>query len=165
MKRHSSLKGSATTHDRVTGGIGTMTVQTGSAPLTRQKATELWQRWLAMWNGRPEVAHDIIGPEYVVHLPTAGATIDPSRVQDAAGMAAWVGAFRAKFDGLRYHTDIGPLVDGDKLICRWYGTATYQGRTGWPGDVPGRPVTMVGVDILRVVGDRIVECWTQGAEA
>jgi hypothetical protein len=140
-----------------------MTVQIESAPLTRQSAAELWQRWLVMWNGQPQVAHDIIADEYVVHLPTAAATIDPADIRDAAGMASWVAGFRDKFDGLRYHTDVGPLVDGDKLICRWYATATFQGRTGWPGDGPGRPASMVGVDILRVRGGRIAECWTQGA--
>ncbi|GAA0459409.1 hypothetical protein Ade02nite_13400 [Paractinoplanes deccanensis] len=140
-----------------------MTVRTAPAELTHQAAAHLWRRWLTMWNGQPSVAHDIVGTPYTVHLPTAGATIDPSRIRDAAAMAEWVEGFRAKFEDLRYRTDFGPLVDGGKLVCRWYATAVYTGRTGWPGDVAGRPVTMVGVDILRVDGGRIAECWTQGA--
>jgi SnoaL-like domain len=132
--------------------------------LATADADRIWNRWLDMWNEDPEIAHDIIGDTYRVHLPTAGATIDPAAITDAAAMAGWVRGFTGKFANLRYRTDFGPLVDGDRLVSRWYGTATYLGRTGWPRDVAGNPVTMVGVDILRIADGRIVECWTQGAE-
>jgi hypothetical protein len=141
------------------------TPETVGATVTRAEADRLWSAWLRMWNEDPQVAHDIIGPGYLVHLPAAGATIDPSSIRSAEAMAGWVAGFTGKFDNLRYHTDFGPLVDGDKLVVRWIGTATYRGLTGWPRDVAGRPVTMVGVDILRIADGRIVECWTQGAEA
>ncbi len=142
-----------------------MTVRTElpERTLARGTAARLWARWLDMWNEDPDIAYEIIGAGYRVHLPTVAATIDPARIRDAAAMAGWVRGFTAKFAGLRYRTDFGPLVDGDRLVCRWYGTATYLGLTGWPGDVAGRPVTMVGVDVLRVADGRIVECWTQGA--
>lgn len=146
-------------------GESVATPDTAGAVLTRAEADRLWTQWLRMWNEDPRIAHEIIGTGYVVHLPTAGATIDPSTIRGAEDMAGWVTGFTGKFDNLRYHTDFGPLVDGDKLVVRWIGTATYLGRTGWPRDVAGRPVTMVGVDILRVADGRIVECWTQGAEA
>jgi hypothetical protein len=133
--------------------------------LDHELATRIWDRWLDMWNIDAEIAHEIIADEYRVHLPAAGATIDPSKIRSAAGMADWVRGFTGKFEGLRYSTDFGPLVDGDKLVCRWIGRAVYLGLTGFPGDVAGKPVTMVGVDILRIHDGRIVECWTQGAEA
>jgi hypothetical protein len=143
-----------------------MAVQTEAQPvLTRAAAEAIWGRWLAMWNEDPQIAHEIIADEYVVHLPAAGATIDPSQIRSAAAMADWVAGFTAKFDGLVYSTDFGPLVDGDRLVVRWYGDAVYRGLTGWPRDVAGSPVRMVGVDVLRIVDGRIVECWTQGAEA
>jgi hypothetical protein len=142
-----------------------------SAPTTtlastdlRRTATDLWRGWLTMWNENPETAHAIIGERYRVHLPTAGATIDPADIRDAAGMAAWVRGFTGKFGNLCYETDFGPIVDGDLAVCRWFGTATCLGRTGWPSDVPGKRIRWVGVDILRIADGRIAEAWTQGAE-
>ncbi|MGI5403152.1 nuclear transport factor 2 family protein [Streptomyces sp. CA-135486] len=129
-----------------------------------ETAAQLWDGWLEMWNVDPEAAHKIIGDTYRVHLPTTGATIDPSTIRDAAAMADWVRAFTGKFENLRYRTDLGPIVDGDLAVCRWYGTATCLGRTGWPSDVPGKQITWVGVDILRISQGRIIEAWTQGAE-
>jgi hypothetical protein len=116
-----------------------------------------------MWNEDPSIAHEIIAEGYRVHLPTAGATIDPAAITGPAGMERWVSEFTGRFRDLRYRTDFGPLVDGDRLVCRWIGTAVFLGKTGWPLDVPGEPATMVGVDIQRVADGRIVECWTQGA--
>lgn len=135
----------------------------GQPGLDRQTASRIWQRWLDMWNTDPSIAAEIIGQEYRVHLPTAGATIDPASITGPDGMQAWVSGFTARFENLRYRTDFGPLVDGDKLVCRWIGTAVWLGKTGWPMDVPGEPVTMVGVDIQRIRDGKIVECWTQGA--
>jgi hypothetical protein len=129
----------------------------------RQKTTALWDRWLAMWNENPEIAHEIIGPDYRVHLPTAGATIDPAQIRDAATMADWVRAFTGKFANLRYQTDFGPVSDGNLAVFRWSGTAICLGRTGWPMDVAEKPIIFVGVDILRIEDGRIVECWTQGS--
>lgn len=140
-----------------------MSLPTVDGTLTRQAAADMWERWLIMWNEDPEVAHEIISENYRVHLPTAGATIDPTTIRNAAGMAEWVRGFTGKFENLTYHTDFGPLVDGDRATVRWFGTATCLGRTGWPTDVPGKPITFVGVDILRIVDGKIVECWTQGA--
>lgn len=142
-----------------------MTVAAPQGSLTHAAAAAIWSRWLSMWNENPEIAHDIIAPVFRLHLPTFGATIDPSRIVRPGDMRDWVSGFSGKFEGLIYRTDFGPLVDGDKFACRWYGTGIYQGKTGFPGDVPGKHVTMVGVDILRIDDDgRIAECWTQGAE-
>jgi hypothetical protein len=116
-----------------------------------------------MWNEDPSVAGEIIGDGYRVHLPTVGATIDPAAITGAADMERWVREFTGRFDGLRYRTDFGPLIDGDTMVTRWIGTAVFLGKTGWPLDVPGTRVTMVGVDIHRIVDGKIAECWTQGA--
>ncbi|MFD4917503.1 nuclear transport factor 2 family protein [Streptomyces virginiae] len=127
-------------------------------------AAELWDGWLEMWNEDPGAAHKIIAAEYRLHLPTTGATIDPDTIRDPGTMADWVAGFTGKFEGLRYETDLGPVVNGELAVCRWFGTATCLGRTGWPSDVPGKRITWVGVDILRIVDGWIVEAWTQGAE-
>ncbi|MFI7588775.1 ester cyclase [Spongisporangium articulatum] len=51
------------------------------------------------------------------------------------------------------------LGDGDKVALRW---ATAGDHVGPYGDVPasGKRITMRGVDVFRVEGERIVECWS-----
>src|SRR5579859_6316953 len=115
----------------------TASVVPQSAVLHRQTAARVWQRWLDMWNEDPTIAREIIGDGYRVHLPTAGATIDPESITGPEGMEKWVSEFAGRFRDLRYRTDFGPLVDGDRLVCRWSGTAVFLGKTGWPFDVPG----------------------------
>ncbi|MFF0294311.1 nuclear transport factor 2 family protein [Kitasatospora sp. NPDC004614] len=137
---------------------------TGTVPLTRQEAERIWNGWLRMWNEDPSHARTIIAPTYRLHLPTVGATIDPADITDPAAMENWVRGFAGKFGELTYRTDVGPVVDGDLLVVRWYGTAICKGLTGWPRDVAGRPIRWVGVDILRVADGVITEAWTQGAE-
>lgn len=145
--------------------LGTAAARPAEAELaTRPRLLALWARWLDMWNADPQIAHEILAPGYRVHLPSVGATQDTSAIHGPAGMAEWVSAFSGRFDGLRYRAQLGPFVDGDTLVCRWVGTATFAGRTPWPSDVPGSPVTWVGVDILRLEDGLIAEAWTQGAE-
>jgi hypothetical protein len=138
---------------------------TGQHTLARQDAERLWLRWLEMWNSDPAIAHQIIAPGYRLHLPGVETTIDPAGITDAASMEAWVSGFTGKFRDMRYETDFGPLVDGDRLVCRWYATAIYLGRTSWARDIPGNRVIFIGVDILRVAGGLITECWSQAKEA
>jgi hypothetical protein len=132
--------------------------------LERPVAEHIWKRWLEMWNEDPTIAHEIIAPSYRVHLPGTEITIDPATVTDPTAMEAWVRGFTSRFRDLHYETDFGPLVDGDRLAVRWYATGFFLGRTGWARDIPGDPVIFIGVDILRIVDGRIVDCWTQAKE-
>ncbi|MFD8225863.1 hypothetical protein ACFV16_17010 [Streptomyces massasporeus] len=130
-------------------------------------ADKIWDNWLRMWNEDSDIAHAIISPAgYVLHLPDAAATIDPSTISGPADMAKWVAGFTGKFEGLRYTTDFGPFVDGNerRFAYRWIGTGRWTGATGWPHDIPGQEALFVGVDIFQVDESlQITECWSQGA--
>lgn len=129
------------------------------------EAEQVWTQWLSMWNEEPSVARRIVSTErFSLHLPDATATIDPSLIRGGIDLEDWVRSFSARFDNLRYQTDFGPLIDGDRFAFRWTGTARWTGRTGWPLDVPGSNVLFVGVDIFRLDAEGlIIECWSQGA--
>jgi steroid delta-isomerase-like uncharacterized protein len=51
------------------------------------------------------------------------------------------------------------LADGAKVVLRW---TTSGDHVGPYGDIPatGKRITMRGIDIFRVDGERIVECWS-----
>ena len=48
----------------------------------------LWAEWTAMWNGRTELALDLVAPRFVVHLPPPNPT-DPATVHDPASVKSW----------------------------------------------------------------------------
>jgi predicted ester cyclase len=50
------------------------------------------------------------------------------------------------------------VAEGDRLVGRWVMTGTNTGSfSGMPAT--GRPVTLSGIDLLRVEGDRFAEVW------
>jgi steroid delta-isomerase-like uncharacterized protein len=50
------------------------------------------------------------------------------------------------------------IAEGDKVVMRWTGRGTNQGEfMGMPAT--GKPVTVTGIDIYRLEGDKIVEHW------
>lgn len=51
------------------------------------------------------------------------------------------------------------LADGDKVVLRWTTAGDHVGPYGAIA-ATGKRITMRGVDIFRVAGDRIVECWS-----
>ena len=58
-----------------------------------------------------------------------------------------------------HHTIEDQIAEGDKVATRvtWHGTHTGTFR-GIPST--GKQVTMSGIDIVRIVGDQIVEHWS-----
>ena len=52
------------------------------------------------------------------------------------------------------------IVQGDKVVNRWRGQGTHTGnQMGMPAT--GKAVTITGITIFRVAGNKIVEEWTQ----
>lgn len=125
---------------------------------TNDQLTELWGRWLELWNGDLAVADEIVAPSFVAHFAPAGNS--PAEVRGPEGLKAWIGGALAAFTDHRFETTVGPLVDGDMVAGRWVFRATYQG--GIPGSAPaavGQPVEYEGADFLRVEDGKIVEYW------
>jgi hypothetical protein len=144
-----------------------MNVKTGPAvdpTVDHETATALWERWLVMWNGQPEVAHEIIADGLQMWYNGRSA-IDASHITDADAMVTWVTRFRTKFDDMVFSTDFGPMVDGEMYSIRWFLNARYNGSSGFPEDVPGEPFTRAGVDIWRVTDGKIAQVWSMSTAA
>jgi predicted ester cyclase len=101
---------------------------------------------------RVDVLEQLIAPGFVGHDPV-GARMDRSGYIDAVRM--WHDGFR------RMAVRIDDQVTEGRLVTtRWSATGTHTGR--FVGIEPtGREVTMSGIDIHRLEGDRLVELWEQ----
>ena len=101
---------------------------------------------------RLEVLGELLAPGFVGHDPT-GAAMDRVEYHDAVRM------LHDGFGTLVVRID-DQIAEKDRVTTRWTATATH---TGWfAGIAPtGREVTLTGIDIHRLEGDRVVELWEQ----
>lgn len=120
---------------------------------------EIWDSWIALWNGDLAVADDLLADGLRVNSPRLSPAVDPSQIRDRAGAVALIGGVQAMAT-LRYETVVGPIGDGDLVTGAWAFTGTYNG--GMPGATagPGTPLTNTGIDILRVEDGKVVEWWS-----
>ena len=120
---------------------------------------DLYRRWLLeMWNGQPELADELVPPDFVVHQArTDGAESEARRGPDAVKEMIAMG--HAPFEGLRFEIEVGPISEGEYVAARWRGQGRYRG--GMPGATApaGTEVMFGGMDILRVEDGRFAEYW------
>jgi steroid delta-isomerase-like uncharacterized protein len=78
----------------------------------------------------------------------------------AEGIKQQILAFRAGFPD--WHCEIDDfIVEGDKVVNRWTGTATHTGTLfGIPPT--GKKVTVEGITIHRIQNGKITNDWSQG---
>lgn len=132
--------------------------QAEEGAVTQRTNKELWEPWVALWNGDLAVADEIVAPGFVAHFAPVGSS--PGEVRGPDGLQAWIGGVLAAFSDHRFETVVGPLAEGDLMAGRWLFRATYQG--GIPGAAPeaaGRRVEYAGMDLLRIEAGRIAEYW------
>jgi predicted ester cyclase len=101
--------------------------------------------------GDEAVADAIIHPDFFDH------TNPPGMQHGLAGHKAVVRLFRSVFPDLDWRID-DLIAEGDKVVARTTMRGTHEGPFfGIPPT--GRSVEMVGVHIMRIADDRIVEHW------
>jgi ketosteroid isomerase-like protein len=125
----------------------------GSGPAANKAVVRRWME--EVWSGGNLVVLDeLIAPEYVLH----GAA-DPTTPPGPAGAKRITAAFRAAFPDLQGVIE-DLIAEGDRVVCRWTARATHRGP--FAGVAPtNRPVTFTGIEIVRVVDDKIVEGWDE----
>ena len=101
---------------------------------------------------RLDVMEELVAPGFVGHDP-AGATMDRAGYFDAVRM------LHDGFGDLEVSID-DQMAEGDRVTTRWSAVGVH---IGWFAGIPptGREVTMAGIDIHRLDGDRLVELWEQ----
>lgn len=106
----------------------------------------------AVWvEGKVELVDQLVAPDFVDHNPTPGFA--PNR----EGLREFVRHFRAAFPDLQLTLE-DLICEGNRVVDRWSMRATHQGEfLGIPPT--GKAVTLGGIDILSIVGGKIVEGW------
>ncbi|MEE6263887.1 ester cyclase [Plantactinospora sonchi] len=136
-----------------------MTINTNhsSALVAVDPRPRLWENWVALRNGDLSLVDEIVAPTLAVHLATGGD--GPARLRGRAELVSWVSMSHTAHPGLRLTVEVGPIIGPDLVAGRWTCTGFRAGRQ------PLRPLrsveTVSGVDIIRIEGERIVECWSQ----
>lgn len=118
----------------------------------REMLSEMYARWLRMWNGELDLVSELVAPECVIHQP-------PNDFRGADGILRMIEMGRAPFSEMVFRLEVEPIIEGDRLAARWTSTGRYAG--GMPGASvePGTQVTFGGIDIWRVQDGRLVEYW------
>jgi steroid delta-isomerase-like uncharacterized protein len=112
------------------------------------------RRYHDAWNAGDTVALDgIMAPDVINHSPL------PGQPQGVDGFKAAIQMMRGGVPDLSITID-SAVAEGDLVSTRWTGTGTHTGDLmGIPAT--GKQVTVVGIDICRISGDRIVEYWQE----
>ena len=108
----------------------------------------------AAWNqGNPAVIDDLFAANFHHHNP--GVPNGGSR----EGFKQFNSVFRSAFPDLRITQD-DVIAEGDKVVTRFTAHGTHQGEL--QGIAPtGKPVTVTGIETMRVSGGKIVEGWVE----
>ncbi len=117
----------------------------------------MYRRWLLEeWSeGNYAVAEELIAEDLIDHNPLPGQP--PGR----AGEIWTARMIRKAFPDARFEADV-VVSDGEYVIGRWTMTATNTGPFDLFGLPPtGRPVTMTGQEIFRVLDGKFAEVWHQ----
>jgi predicted ester cyclase len=118
----------------------------------------LYQRWMDMWNGDLDAATGIFAPGCIAH-PAPTTTGEPPVYRGPEGMRQFVEQGRAIFETVTFRAEDAPMVEGNRLACRWVGEGVYGG--GMPGAtaVPGTAIVFRGVDVWRLEDGKVAEYW------
>ena len=108
----------------------------------------------AAWNqGDPAVIDELFAATFHHHNP--GVPNGGSR----DGFKQFNSVFRSAFPDLRLTQD-DVIAEGDKVVTRFTAQGTHQGEL--QGIAPtGKPMTVTGIEAMRVSGGKIVEGWVE----
>jgi steroid delta-isomerase-like uncharacterized protein len=96
------------------------------------------------------VVDEVAASDLVIHASSQD-------IRGREGAKQYVTALRAGFPDLRFTIE-DQVAEGDQVVTRWSACGTHEGTfEGIPAT--GRPVRLVGADIDRIVGGKVIECW------
>lgn len=107
-----------------------------------------------IWNKRDMVVGDtLFSDDFVDHHPI------PGQLPGREGFMNTVELYLSAFPDLQVVND-DVFGSGDRLVIRWTAVGTHEGELlGIPAS--GNPVTITGIDILRLVDGQIAERWAE----
>lgn len=114
--------------------------------IVRRYKEEVWNR------GEMDVAEKLVAANHVQHGPSGKVTL-----RGLEALKQW--AIRVLTAWPDFHVAVEDMVaEGDKVTLRWRFRGTHKGE--WMGVAPiGKEVTNAGIEIYRIAGGKIEECW------
>jgi steroid delta-isomerase-like uncharacterized protein len=104
-------------------------------------------------NGNLDVVDELVAADHIDH--------DPARADAASGpaaMRAFIEMYRTAFPDTRIEFS-EMVAEGDLVAGPWRATGTHQGELmGIPAT--GKPISITGMGMDRVVDGKIVESWS-----
>jgi hypothetical protein len=121
-----------------------------------ETAIRLWNDWTEMWNGRPELALQLVAPRFSLHLVTPSVQ-DQLAVASPEAVRQFVTRHRARFEAIRFSFAVGPFVDERAGVVSgpWHAELIRDGKPGWA----------CGIDTVVFRAGKITEYWTVSKEA
>ncbi|WP_426593976.1 nuclear transport factor 2 family protein [Cellulomonas sp. McL0617] len=120
--------------------------------ISREAGLALAEKWTAMWNGDLALVDEILAPDFRIEFGAVVADPDPALITDPAGMAAFVGTWRARRGDLTFALQAAQLVDeGDGVAFTW------------SVELPGT-TRRSGIDLCRLVDGQIARVWSVTGE-
>ena len=120
--------------------------------------SDIWHKWIAMWNGDLAMADLIIAPDYRLHMSAIGGG-DLSAYAGPAGMAGWIGQLHAAINPFVFDVQVQPLFGADMIAGRWLATGTYRGGFLGATAEAGTRIKFAGADFLRIENGKVAEYW------
>ncbi len=119
---------------------------------TAKKNQNLVKRWFQMWNtGDLASAEEIFATDFVNH------DLNHPEKTHFESCRAWVSENRTAFPD--FHVEVHDMIaEGDKVASRWTVTGTHKGNLSGVPPTSVR-VTVTGMNIHRLVDDKIAEAW------
>lgn len=115
--------------------------------------------WYRMWNGRTDLAYELIADELTVHLPRFGMPPEHT-VHDPRTMRRWIELFRSSYRSARFTCELGPFTVGELILARFRLEGIWEGgRPTTATALPGTSVSFAGMDIVRFEHGRVREYW------
>ena len=115
--------------------------------LARRWNEEIWSR------GKLSVVDEFLATNFVFNYAPPGVTPDKEAYKQAVTM------FHNACPDMHYNIE-DMVAEGDKVVVRWVGRGTQKGEI--IGIAPtGKELTVTGISILRIVGGKIAEEWTE----
>jgi steroid delta-isomerase-like uncharacterized protein len=114
--------------------------------LVRRAVEEVWNR------GNFAIVEELVASDLVIHSSTPG-----DEIHGPAGVKQFYATLRAAFPDIRFTIE-DQITEGDRVVTRWTAHATHTAE--YQGIPPtGKQFRLAGIDIDRIVGGKVVECW------
>jgi len=127
----------------------------GDKKMSVEENKALASRWgEEIWGkGNLAIVDEILASNFVFYYAP------PGMAPDREGYKQVVTMFKTALPDIQF-TPEDMIAEGDKVAVRWTGKGTQKGEFMGIGPT-GKKVTVTGISIIRIVGGKIVEDWTE----